>query len=295
MLAVPAALQIGNARAGRSGKGLVAVAAQHKVDRGAWSELLGGPVGGPVDQQDGCIAQAAGFQLCGDAPGNRIVLIDAVPHARELRSHDAAGVVDREADDADPDGNPRPFGVGGRFLDDDIVLGGGHPAAVAVEVGADDRYLIDAFLPLPGIVRHRGVRVHEIVDPPVELVIADGHGVVPHPVHGDINGLPAEQVRNGCSLVDIPSVEQQQAAFVVVVAPSADVVDLVGDKGHAIVERSVRRADDIAVKVRRFNERQLVFSRQVASLLPGIRDPRGRFFGTGRQKGCDKKRKEEMQ
>ena len=31
--AVPAALQIGNARAGRPGKGLVAVAAQHKVDR----------------------------------------------------------------------------------------------------------------------------------------------------------------------------------------------------------------------------------------------------------------------
>ncbi len=292
MLAVAAALQISYG-AGRSRHGLVAVTTEHEVDGAVRAEITGGIVRRSVNQENGGVALSGRFQFRGNAVSDGIIFPDGIALTGEFRRHDAAGVVDGEADDADPDRDAVPLGIHGLFLHDDVIAGGGYPLAVPVEIGAEDGHRVDAVLPLPFIIKHCGVGIHQRLEIPVELVIADGDGVIAHPVHRNVDGFALEQVGHRCALVDVAPVQQQETALVVLVAPPADVIDLVGDIGHAVVDRTAAFADQIAVQVRGLDERQEVFSRQRGHFflfLPvGIRDPGGLFLAAGGEKDGDKR------
>ena len=89
-------------------------------------------------------------------------------------------------------------------------------------------------------------------------MIAYGHSVVSHLVHGDINGPAGHQIGDAGSLVQVSAVQEQQPVFF----PGADVLHLVGDISQAVMQAEVVRVNDIAMHIGSFHEREDVFPRR---------------------------------
>ena len=256
--ALLAPLQIGESPAGLSRNGAVGVAAKHEVDNRALAEAFGCLVGGTMGEQDGGVALPGGFQLGGKAVGDGVVLLDGVAFARELRGHDAHGVVFGKTDNAYLHVYTAATGIDGRLFHNDVVFGAGDPVAVLVEVCTDHGHLVDVVAAVVVVVEQRGVGVDHVLKSPVEVVVAQRHCIVFHLVERDIDGLAQLKVGDGGALVEVAAVEQQEPFFPVGSAVAADVLHLVGDVGQPVVDGVGGGVDNVAVDVGGFDEGQQV-------------------------------------
>ena len=95
-----------------------------------------------------------------------------------------------------PDFHPHAMAVGtdGRLVEDDIVVGGMGALAVTVQVGTHHGDGVCTALAAIFVIQQRSVIVHQLLEAPVELVVAQGHGVVVHHVESHVKGFPALDV-----------------------------------------------------------------------------------------------------
>ena len=192
----------------------MAVAPEDQVDGSTPSEVVCGIIGGAVDQQDGRVAPASGFQFRGNSVSFRIILLYCITGTGELGSHYAAGIIDRITYNAYFHGSRLALRAHGVLLQDHIVLRAGNALAVTVKIRAEDGHVVDEVSAAPVIVRKGGVRIHQGLQAPVEFVVAHRNRIVVHKVHGHIQRPAVLQIGNARALVDVASVQQQPAIFV---------------------------------------------------------------------------------
>ena len=82
-------------------------------------------------------------------------------------------------------------------------------------------------------------------------MVAKGHCIVLHLAHGGIDGFSGEEVGYAGALVDVSAVKQQEAALVVVLTVSANILYLVCNVCHPVMYRAVVVCgDNVTVDVR---------------------------------------------
>ena len=201
------ALDVGHAVLGNAGQVLVGVAAGHQVHHlGVHGLCDVGGVGVGQDHQNvslGLLADLGGL-------GGKLlqVLVDGV--GGDLGGHDVGGVVVRVADDGD---------LVAALLQDHVVLGEVHPLTGpgVVEVAHEHGDVAVALVLADLVGGHGALLVSGVLgDVPVELVVAQGHGVIAHGVIGGTQGGAIGQVGVGNALVDVAAVQKQNAGIVLI-------------------------------------------------------------------------------